>query len=97
MKKVAGDSDRLMFLKVSAHSVDILVVEVYMPTSNCEGKEVKSLHGEIEGKKGKGHHKYLGRLEKGRGSRKRIEGNGTLWAGDEKLPLGMQNVGGFMH
>ena len=49
VNKVVCHSDRLMFVKISAEPVDILVIQVYMPTSDHDVKEVEKMYDEIEG------------------------------------------------
>ena len=41
-------SDRLMFVKLSAEPVDILIVQVYMPTSASSDEEVERMYDAIE-------------------------------------------------
>ena len=41
-------SDRLMFVKLSAEPVDILIVQVYMPTSASSDVEVERMYDAIE-------------------------------------------------
>jgi hypothetical protein len=45
--KVTCHSDRLMCIKLSANPVDLLVIQVYMPTSNHTDEEVEELYDEI--------------------------------------------------
>ena len=40
-------SDRLMFVKISAKHVDIVLVQVYMPTTNHGDDEIEKLYEEI--------------------------------------------------
>ena len=40
-------SDRLMFVKISAKLVDIVLVQVYMPTKNHDNDEIEKLYQEI--------------------------------------------------
>ena len=37
-----------MFVKIKAEPVDILIVQVYMPTSDHEDEEVEKMYDEIE-------------------------------------------------
>ena len=38
--KVECYSDRLMFVKISVKPIDIVLVQVYMPTTNHDGDEL---------------------------------------------------------
>jgi len=40
-------SDRLMFVKISAKPVDIVLVQVYMPTTNHDDDKIEKLYKEI--------------------------------------------------
>ena len=40
-------SDRLMFVKISAKPVDIMLVQVYMPTTSHDDNEIENLYEEI--------------------------------------------------
>jgi hypothetical protein len=40
-------SDRLMFVKISAKPVDVVLVQVYMPTKNHDDDEIEKLYEEI--------------------------------------------------
>ena len=40
-------SDRLVFLKISANPVNIVLVQVYMPTTNHDNDEIEQLYEEI--------------------------------------------------
>jgi hypothetical protein len=41
-------NDRLIAVKSSAEPVNVLIVQVYMPTSDYEAEEVEELYGKIE-------------------------------------------------
>jgi hypothetical protein len=45
--KVECYSDRLMFVKINAKPVDIVLVQVYMPTTNHDDDEIEKLYEEI--------------------------------------------------
>ena len=47
LTKVECCSDRLMFVKISAKPVDIVLVQVYMPTTNHDDNEIEKLYEEI--------------------------------------------------
>ena len=47
MTKAECYSDRLMFVKISAKPVDIVLVQVYMPTTNHDDDEIEKLYEEI--------------------------------------------------
>ena len=42
LTKVDCCSDRLMFVKISAKPVDIVLVQVYMPTTNHDDDEIEN-------------------------------------------------------
>ena len=42
LTKVECCSDRLMFVKISAKPVDIVLVQVYMPTTNHDDDEIEN-------------------------------------------------------
>ena len=48
MTKVIQHSDRLILVKIQAEPVDIVVIKVYMPTSDHEDEEVEGLYEELE-------------------------------------------------
>ena len=41
-------SDRLMMVKVSAEPVDIVLIQVYMPTTKYDDEEVDQIYDQIE-------------------------------------------------
>jgi hypothetical protein len=47
LTKVECYSDRLIFVKISAKPVDIVLVQVYMPTTNHDDNEIQKLYEEI--------------------------------------------------
>ena len=47
LTKVECCSDRLMFVKISAKHVDIVLVQVYVPETNQEDDETEKLYKEI--------------------------------------------------
>ena len=47
LPKVGCCSDRLMFVKISVKPVDIVLVQVYMPTANQDENEIEKLYEEI--------------------------------------------------
>ena len=47
MTKVECYSDRLMFVTISTKPVDIVLVQVYMPTTNHDDDEIEKLYEEI--------------------------------------------------
>jgi hypothetical protein len=47
LTKVECYSDRLMFVKISAKPVDIVLVQVYMPTTNHDDDKIEKLYQEI--------------------------------------------------
>ncbi|XP_021917346.1 craniofacial development protein 2-like [Zootermopsis nevadensis] len=46
--KVQACSDRLMYMKLNAEPVDILIMQVYMPTSDHDDEEVEIIYEKIE-------------------------------------------------
>jgi hypothetical protein len=44
LTKVEFYGDRLMFVKLSAKPVDIVLVQVYMPTKNYDDNEIEKLY-----------------------------------------------------
>ena len=42
--KVEQRSDRLLFVKIAAQPVDIVVIQVYMPTSKAEDKDIDDIY-----------------------------------------------------
>lgn len=46
--KVEACSDRLMYIKLNAEPVDIVIIQVYMPTSDHEDEEVEIIYEKIE-------------------------------------------------
>ncbi|XP_021941042.1 uncharacterized protein LOC110840374, partial [Zootermopsis nevadensis] len=46
--KVQACSDRLMYIKLNAEPVDILIIQVYMPTSDHDDEEVEIIYEKIE-------------------------------------------------
>ena len=50
LTKVECCSDRLVFVKISAKPVDIVLVQVYMPTTNHDDDEIEKLYEEISEK-----------------------------------------------
>jgi exonuclease III len=47
--KVKQHSDRLILVKIQADPVDLVIVQVYMPTSDHSDEEVEELYEEMEG------------------------------------------------
>ena len=47
-RKDNWDSDRLMMVKVSAECVDIVLIQVYMPTTKYEDEEAEQIYVQIE-------------------------------------------------
>ena len=46
--KVIPHSDRMMLVRIKAEPVDIVVIQVYMPTSDHEDEEVEGMYEELE-------------------------------------------------
>jgi Endonuclease/Exonuclease/phosphatase family. len=47
LTKVECCSDRLMFVKISAKPIDIVLVQVYIPTTNNDDDEIEKLYDKI--------------------------------------------------
>jgi exonuclease III len=47
VKKIVGN-DRIIAVKLKAEPVNVLIVQVYMPTSDYEDEEVEELYERIE-------------------------------------------------
>ncbi|CAF1175198.1 unnamed protein product [Didymodactylos carnosus] len=47
VKKVVQHSDRLILVKIEAEPVDIVIVQVYMPTSASDDEEVEKVYEQI--------------------------------------------------
>ena len=47
LTKVKCFSERLMSVKINAKPVDIVLVQVYIPTTNHDDDEIEKLHKEI--------------------------------------------------
>ena len=60
--KVIQHSDRMMLVRIQAEPVDIVVIQVYMPTSEYEDEEIEGMYLEelIEKEKGTDHLLILG-------------------------------------
>jgi len=61
------NNDRIIAIKLQAEPINILMIQVYVPTSEHEDDEVEELYGVIEeildaDRKGNKHH-YNGELE----------------------------------
>ena len=54
-------SDRIMMLKLNAEPVDILIIQVYMPTSTAVEEDVDNIYDQIEGilKENRGKHNTI--------------------------------------
>jgi len=48
VSKVVHHSDRLLLIKITAEPVDVVLIQVYMPTTNAEDEEVEAMYEEIE-------------------------------------------------
>ncbi|KDR20391.1 Craniofacial development protein 2 [Zootermopsis nevadensis] len=48
--KVQACSDRLMYIKLNVDPVDILIMQVYMPTSDHDDEEVEIIYERTEGR-----------------------------------------------
>ena len=46
--KIVQHSDRLILVKIQAEPVDLVVIQIYMPTSDHEDEEVEELYEELE-------------------------------------------------
>ena len=49
VKKIVNHSDRLLLVRVEADPVDIVLLQVYMPTSAEKDEEIESMYEQIEG------------------------------------------------
>ena len=47
LTKMEFYSDRIMFVKISAKPVDIVIVQVYIPTTNHDDDETEKLYEEM--------------------------------------------------
>lgn len=46
--KISQISDRLLLVKINSHPVDIVIIQVYMPTSQHRDEEIDDMYEEIE-------------------------------------------------
>jgi len=49
VKKVVQHSDRLILVRMSAEPVDVVVIQVYMPTTSADDEEIELMYEQIEG------------------------------------------------
>ena len=48
VSKIVQHSDRLLLVKVKATPVDVVLIQIYMPTSDTEDEEIESMYEQIE-------------------------------------------------
>ena len=49
VSKVTQDSDRVIMVRIEAEPVDLVVIQVYMPTTEHEDEEVEQIYEKVEG------------------------------------------------
>ena len=83
--RIENYKDRLLMVGIKAYPVDIMIVQVYMPTTACEEEEVDNLYEIIEEKladiKGKDYTVVMG------------DWNASVGEGDEEKYIGKYGLG----
>jgi exonuclease III len=49
VSKVTQDSDRVIMVRIEAEPVDLVVIQVYMPTTEHEDEEIEQIYEKVEG------------------------------------------------